>query len=80
MSYWIVSSKHSRDYDTSGWDSKWTADNFLRSRKFYPSVREDEFQKGDKCILKVFGAKILLAILKLLILNGKMRTMTFGTP
>ena len=57
MEYWIVSSKHSRDDATSNWDSKWTADNFLRENKFYPSKREDEFQKGDRCILKVFGSQ-----------------------
>ncbi len=54
MSYWIVSSKHSRDEKTQAWDSKWTADNFLRFKKFFPSKHKKDFCKGDRCILKVF--------------------------
>lgn len=57
MKFWIVSSKHSRDSGTEGWDSKWTADNFLRKRLFYPSRRETAFSADDRCILKVFGAQ-----------------------
>jgi len=55
MKYWIVSSKHSRDLATAEWNSKWTADNFLRMRRFTPSKRVGDFAQGDKCILKVFG-------------------------
>lgn len=55
MKYWIVSSKHSRDGATAEWSSKWTADNFLRMRRFTPSKRGYDFAPGDKCILKVFG-------------------------
>ncbi len=56
MPHWIVSSKHSRDYSAQDWDSKWTADNFLRRGRFTPSKRHGEFNIGDRCILKVFGA------------------------
>lgn len=56
MTYWIVSSKHSRDLTTAEWSSKWTADNFLRRRRFTPSKRSNDFAPGDKCILKVFGS------------------------
>lgn len=52
MSYWIVSSKHSRDVD---WGEKWTADGILNAGRFFPSRRETEFSVGDHCILKVFG-------------------------
>ena len=55
MTHWIVSSKYSRDSDTEGWDDKWTADGVLESGRFFPSRREGEFGKGDRCILKVFG-------------------------
>lgn len=61
MAYWIVSSKHSRDEATSDWDSKWTADNFLRSGHFYPSQRKHDFREGDRCILKVFGSQKFIA-------------------
>jgi hypothetical protein len=54
MSYWIVSSKHSRDQATSEWNSKWTADNFLRSKRFFPYKRKQDFSVGDRCLLKVF--------------------------
>ncbi len=57
MAYWIVSSKHSRDDDTEDWDSKWTADQFLRLKRFTPSKRQREFAIGDRCILKVFGSQ-----------------------
>lgn len=57
MAYWIVSSKHSRDGDAASWDSKWTADNFLRRRRFYPARRKSDFSPGDRCIVKVFGAQ-----------------------
>lgn len=53
--YWIVSSKHSRDYEVKEWDSKWTADSFLRDKLFYPNKRHRDFSIGDRCILKVFG-------------------------
>ena len=56
MTYWIVSSKHSRDLATAEWSSKWTADNFLRMRRFTPNKRTNDFAPGDKCILKVFDA------------------------
>jgi hypothetical protein len=59
--YWIVSSKHSRDESTKDWDSKWTTTAFLKSLRFFPSRRKEEFQKGDHCILKVFGAQELVA-------------------
>jgi len=55
LSYWIVSSKHSRDQDTSAWDSKWTTDGFIRHAQFFPSKREGDFAVDDRCILKVFG-------------------------
>lgn len=61
MNYWIVSSKHSRDDQTKGWESKWTADNVLKSGCFFPSKREKEFKKGDKCILKVFNQQDFIA-------------------
>lgn len=61
MSFWIVSSKHSRDETTRDWDSKWTADNFLRSRRFYPSRRHRDFAGGDRCILKVFALQDFIA-------------------
>lgn len=61
MNYWIVSSKHSRDQDTSDWDSKWTADNFIRSKHFFPSKRKQDFLVGDYCLLKVFGAQEFIA-------------------
>jgi len=57
MTCWIISSKHSRDSATKDWDSKWTADNFLRTRRFVPSRRCHEFSVGDRCILKVFGSQ-----------------------
>ncbi len=56
MSFWIISSKHSRDASTSDWDSKWTADGFLRHKRFFPSRRKRCFTCGDRCILKVFGS------------------------
>jgi len=56
MNYWIVSSKHSRDEKTQTWDSKWTTDNFLRSGKFFPYHRKNEFEKNDCCILKILGS------------------------
>ena len=55
--YWIVSSKHSRDEATRDWGSKWTADTFLRSRRFFPSKRKRDFAEGDLCLLKVFGSQ-----------------------
>lgn len=55
MKYWIVSSKHSRDESTKEWDSKWTADNFLRTHLFYPSKRIQDFHIDDLCILKLFS-------------------------
>jgi hypothetical protein len=61
VKYWIVSSKHSRDEATKEWDSKWTVDNFLRSRKFFPSRRSADFGVGDCCILKVFGLQDFIA-------------------
>lgn len=61
MSYWIVSSKHSRDQATSEWNSKWTADNFIRSKRFFPSKRKQDFSVGDHCLLKVFGAQEFIA-------------------
>ena len=61
MKYWIISSKHSRDEATKEWDSKWTVDNFLRSRKFFPSRRSADFGAGDRCILKVFGLQDFIA-------------------
>jgi nucleotide-binding universal stress UspA family protein len=57
MTHWIVSSKHSRDDATRDWDSKWTADNFLRRGRFVPSKRQGAFAVGDRCILKVFGTQ-----------------------
>lgn len=56
MSYWIVSSKHSRDQSTSEWNSKWTADGFLRYACFVPSRRKHDFAVDDRCLLKVFGS------------------------
>lgn len=61
MSYWIVSSKHSRDQATSEWNSKWTADHFLRSKHFFPSKRKQEFSVDDRCLLKVFGEQEFIA-------------------
>ncbi len=61
MNCWVVSSKHSRDQTTSEWDSKWTADNFLRSKRFFPSKRKQDFSVGDRCLLKVFGAQEFIA-------------------
>lgn len=55
--FWIVSLKHSRDESAHDWDSKWTANIFIKERKFYPARRHEEFCKGDKCILKVFGTQ-----------------------
>ncbi len=60
MIYWIVSSKHSRDSATKEWDSKWTADNFLRMHRFVPSKRHHDFSIGDRCILKVFGSQVFI--------------------
>jgi len=54
--FWIVSSKHSRDESAHNWDSKWTANAFIKERKFYPARRHEEFEEGDRCILKVFGS------------------------
>lgn len=65
MAYWIVSSKHSRDEGTKGWDSKWTTDSFLRRKRFYPSVRQTEFQDGDRCLLKEFGSQKFVADFRL---------------
>lgn len=55
MNYWIVSSMHSRDEKTQNWDSKWTTDNFLKSKRFFPSKRKKDFREGDLCILKVLS-------------------------
>ena len=57
MNYWIVSSKHSRDEATRDWGSKWTADTFLKSGRFFPSKRKWDFAVGDLCLLKVFGSQ-----------------------
>lgn len=57
MTYWIVSSKHSRDETTKDWGSKWTTDTFLRDRKFYPTHRKREFSLGDRCLLKVLTSQ-----------------------
>lgn len=61
MTYWIVSSRYSRDESTRGWELKWTADSFLRTGKFYPYKRHRDFRVGDRCILKVFGAQNFVA-------------------
>ena len=57
MNYWIVSSKHSRDETARDWGSKWTADTFLRSRRFFPTKRKGDFRQGDLCLLKVFRSQ-----------------------
>ncbi len=57
MTYWIGSSKHSRDETTKDWGSKWTTDSFLRDRKFYPTHRKREFSLGDQCLLKVLTSQ-----------------------
>ena len=59
--FWIVSSKHSRDESVSDWDSKWTANTFIKEKKFYPALRREEFEAGNKCILKVFGSQEFIA-------------------
>ncbi|MFC1678698.1 endonuclease NucS domain-containing protein [Elusimicrobiota bacterium] len=59
--YWIVSSKHSRDEGTENWDSKWTANTFVQSKRFFPSRKKRDFGIGDKCILKVFGDQEFIA-------------------
>lgn len=59
--YWIVSSKHSHDETTEKWDSKWKTNTFLKTLRFFPAKRQEEFQKGDKCILKVFGDQEFVA-------------------
>lgn len=60
--YWIVSSKHSRDQATSDWNSKkWTVDHFLRSKRFFPSKRKQDFSVGDRCLLKVYGKQEFIA-------------------
>lgn len=61
MPFWIVASKHSRDESTKDWDSKWTADQFLRTGEFCPTKRHQEFQVGDRCFLRIFGWQILVA-------------------
>jgi hypothetical protein len=61
MTCWIVSSKHSRDEATKDWDSKWTADQFVKSRRFFPSKRKGDFRDGDRCVLKVFGSQDFIA-------------------
>lgn len=63
--FWIVSSKHSRDETTERWDSKWKANTFLKTGKFYPAKRVAEFQKGDRCILNVFGSQEFIADFKI---------------
>lgn len=66
MQYWIYSTKHSRDESTKDWgSSKWTADSFLRTRKFYPYQRVSVFSPGDRCILKLFGLQQLVADFKI---------------
>ena len=57
MNYWIVSSKHSRDEATRDWGSKWTADTFLKSGRFFPRRRKRDFAAKDLCLLKVFGSQ-----------------------
>ena len=66
MQYWIYSTKHSRDESTKDWgSSKWTADTFLRTRKFYPYQRVSVFSAEDRCILKLFGRQQLVADFKI---------------
>jgi hypothetical protein len=65
MNYWIVSSMHSRDEQTQNWDSKWTVDNFVKFKKFFPSKHKKDFCKGDRCILKVFKSMNFIADFKI---------------
>lgn len=57
MKHWIVSSKHSRDKAVQDWGSKWVADTFLKSGRFFPSKRKGDFGQGDLCLLKIFGSQ-----------------------
>jgi hypothetical protein len=65
MKYWIVASKHARDVSTSGWDSKWTTNSFLRTKQFFPSKNKNDFNKDDICILRVFVSQQLIAEFKI---------------
>ena len=61
MTCWIVSSKHSRDSEAADWDSKWTADGYLRHMRFVPVKRRSEFNVEDRCIVKTFGSQEFIA-------------------
>jgi hypothetical protein len=65
MNYWIISSKHSRDESAKDWSSKWTADNIIRQKKFFPSLRKYDFKNGDICIIKVFGSQDFIGTFKI---------------
>ena len=65
MTYWIVSSKTSRDASIMEWQDtdrqKWTTDSFIKDRRFLPSNCKKDFRRGDFCILNVYGMKQLVA-------------------
>jgi hypothetical protein len=65
ITYWIVSSKASRDASIMEWKDtdrqKWTTDGFIKNKRFLPSNCKKDFRRGDSCILNVYGMKQLVA-------------------
>ena len=67
MSDWIACSRRLRDryVKAQKWDPKWTVENFLKERKFFPWHHKAKFKKNDRCILKVSGSMNFIADFKI---------------
>ena len=64
--YWIVSSKFKRDKSTEDWIPCHTIDAFLENKEFSPYQKREDFKIGDKCILRAFSERVLIADFKII--------------
>jgi hypothetical protein len=63
--YWVVASRHFRDKRVKDWDSKWTVNAFIKTKKYYPSKCAHYFNLGDQCLLRVLGTQQIIANFKI---------------